>query len=125
MKITSNAIIIKNNRILMGKRRMTKKYFPGHWDIVGGHVEKGETLKEAMIREVKEEVGLKVLKFRKIGAIEEKRLRYRHHLYFIIKWKGNARNKGEFVRIRWFTKEELSKIKVGFGLKEFLSKALK
>jgi 8-oxo-dGTP diphosphatase len=30
--------------------------FPDHWDLIGGHVEAGETPEEALIREVKEEL---------------------------------------------------------------------
>jgi 8-oxo-dGTP diphosphatase len=30
--------------------------FPLHWDLFGGHVEKGETPEEALVREVKEEL---------------------------------------------------------------------
>ncbi|MDX9948536.1 MAG: NUDIX domain-containing protein [Bacteroidales bacterium] len=30
--------------------------FPHHWDMIGGHVEEGETPEEALIREVKEEI---------------------------------------------------------------------
>lgn len=30
--------------------------FPHHWDLIGGHVEEGETPEEALIREVKEEI---------------------------------------------------------------------
>ena len=32
--------------------------FPDHWDLIGGHVEEGETPDEALVREVKEELGL-------------------------------------------------------------------
>jgi 8-oxo-dGTP diphosphatase len=32
--------------------------FPNHWDLIGGHVEEGETPEEAMVREVKEELDI-------------------------------------------------------------------
>jgi 8-oxo-dGTP diphosphatase len=32
--------------------------FPDHWDLIGGHVEEGETPEEALIREVKEELNI-------------------------------------------------------------------
>ena len=32
--------------------------FPNHWDLIGGHVEQGETPEQALVREVKEEIGI-------------------------------------------------------------------
>lgn len=32
--------------------------FPNHWDLIGGHVEEGETPEEALVREVKEELNI-------------------------------------------------------------------
>ena len=42
--------------------------FPNHWDLIGGHVEEGETPEEALVREVKEEldIDLKEYSFFKI-----------------------------------------------------------
>lgn len=43
--------------VFVQKRNLTRKMFPGCWDIVGGHVEAGESLFEALKREVQEETG--------------------------------------------------------------------
>jgi 8-oxo-dGTP diphosphatase len=32
--------------------------FPNHWDLIGGHVEEGETPEQALVREVKEELDI-------------------------------------------------------------------
>jgi 8-oxo-dGTP diphosphatase len=34
--------------------------FPNHWDLIGGHVEDGETPEDALIREVKEELNIEL-----------------------------------------------------------------
>jgi len=37
--------------------------FPLHWDLIGGHVEEGETPEQALIREVKEELNIDLKEF--------------------------------------------------------------
>jgi 8-oxo-dGTP diphosphatase len=34
--------------------------FPDHWDFFGGHLEAGETPEQALVREVKEEIGIEL-----------------------------------------------------------------
>ena len=38
--------------------------FPNHWDLIGGHVEAGETPEQALVRETKEEIGLELRHWR-------------------------------------------------------------
>ena len=37
--------------------------FPNHWDLIGGHIEKGETPEEALVREVKEELDIDLMEY--------------------------------------------------------------
>ncbi|MDO9264844.1 MAG: NUDIX domain-containing protein, partial [Desulfosalsimonadaceae bacterium] len=48
------------NRLLLQKRSQNKKVAPGRWDTsVGGHVDCGETIETAMLREMEEELGIR------------------------------------------------------------------
>jgi 8-oxo-dGTP pyrophosphatase MutT (NUDIX family) len=42
-------------RVYVHRRSLTRKLFPGCWDVIGGHVEQAETLREALAREIREE----------------------------------------------------------------------
>jgi 8-oxo-dGTP diphosphatase len=55
-KVAVAALAVKDGKILLVKR----KYPPstGKWSLPGGHVELGERLEEAVLRELKEETGV-------------------------------------------------------------------
>ena len=53
----------RDGRFLITKRVMTKSWAPGWWAVSGGACQAGETSKEAVLREVKEETGLDVSEF--------------------------------------------------------------
>lgn len=64
----ANAIIIWNNRILLEKRRDCDL-----WGLVGGGVKPQETPLDAIVREIREELGIRVSKdqFKKLGVYGE------------------------------------------------------
>jgi ADP-ribose pyrophosphatase YjhB (NUDIX family) len=53
-----DGVYVKDGKILLLKRNVEP--FKGCWHVVGGHVEEDESLKDAVIREFKEETSLDV-----------------------------------------------------------------
>ncbi|MFT4416773.1 NUDIX domain-containing protein [Fredinandcohnia humi] len=61
------AVILDNeNRVLLQKRADV-----GLWGLPSGHVEKGETVRDAVIREIKEETNLDIEVIKLIGVYSE------------------------------------------------------
>lgn len=50
-------ILDPRGRAFLQRRGPHRSLFPGCWDLVAGHVEPGETLREALAREIREETG--------------------------------------------------------------------
>ena len=61
--------ILKENQVLLQKASETKKIFPGYYNGVGGHIERGETPLEGARRELQEETGLSCEDLRLTGTI--------------------------------------------------------
>jgi 8-oxo-dGTP diphosphatase len=61
------AIILENARgefLLALRDNKSWIPFPNHWDLIGGHVEEGETPEEALVREIKEELDIDFTDYR-------------------------------------------------------------
>lgn len=67
--IGANAIIVKDGKILLGRRGKEPK--AGSWSTIGGFVELGESLEEALAREVMEEIGCKVVATKYLCSIPQ------------------------------------------------------
>ena len=51
-------IVNDQKQILLTRRSFEKRYAPGMWENPAGHVQKGETCEDAIIRELREETGI-------------------------------------------------------------------
>ena len=90
-------VLINQNKVLL-LRRYNTGYEDGNYSLVAGHVEPNETIKDALVREAKEEVGIDVfsndLNF--IRIIHRKSLDNRIYLDFFFRsecWTGQPSNR--------------------------------
>ena len=92
-KATVTAIIIKDNKLLLLKRN--EEPFKNCWDLPGGFLEQGETPEEAVVRELKEELGISRIALTCIKTLpdtytwKEKKIPIVSHFYT---GKGNPAN---------------------------------
>lgn len=104
------AVYIINNKgqTLLQKRSPLKRFDPNKWGLCAGHVESGETLDEAVLREASEELGLK-LNINDLNVLDEKEIRIRESnshirkVYYVICNEENfVIQKEEISEVRWF-----------------------
>jgi 8-oxo-dGTP diphosphatase len=114
---TVGALICRDGKVLLGFRSPTKKSWPNHWDTIGGRVEEGETLDAALVREMREEVGVTPTQFRLIATFQEKQPAIHgdalHHVYAVTGWEGGepANICDEHSELKWFTLDEMRGLK--------------
>jgi 8-oxo-dGTP diphosphatase len=99
------AILLKDEALLLGRRAAHRSY-PDCWDLIGGHVEPGETLEQTLVREVEEETGVTPVQFAKLTLLRAEGIEL--HIYRVNAWSGGspALHGDEHVELRWFTAEE-------------------
>ena len=109
--LSNMCMVYKDERILVIDR--VKSDWPG-LSFPGGHVEKGETLEESVIREIKEETGL-TLHSVKFCAVKEwdrgNDIRYLGLLYKSDDFSGEIKSSEEG-KVFWINKSEINNYKL-------------
>ena len=115
---TVGAMFINSDgAVLLGLRSPAKRTWPGCWDIIGGHVEEGESLEDALVRESREEVGVVPRRFKLIARFKERLPEIHgdalHHVYAVTRWQGGnpARVCDEHTELKWFSIDEMLLLK--------------
>jgi 8-oxo-dGTP diphosphatase len=125
------ALIIEGNRILLVERG--KEPLKGYWSLPGGILEVGESLDQAIRREVLEETGLVIEPvevvelFERIMRDDEGRTEYHYLLvdYLCRVTGGTLEAADDASRAAWFDKEELTGLKLTQGTLPVILKAFK
>jgi 8-oxo-dGTP diphosphatase len=115
MKLAIVALIIKDGKILCISRRHDKTIF----GLIGGKVDQGETLPQALVREAKEEAGITIHHSVPIYKRVElgdgaNPVDFESHCYYATDWSGEPKDSEEG-KIAWLTAEEVCYTKAAFG----------
>ena len=120
----------EQNRVLLIRRGTAPLL--GEWSLPGGVLECGETLREAVVREAREETGLVVETDEMLGVYERLirgdagRVRYHYVLIdFLCRPVGGDLKAGsDAADVRWFTREELPALNLADDTNDVVLKGL-
>jgi len=125
------AVIVRDNRVLLIRRGQPPLL--GEWSLPGGVLECGETLRQATIREAREETGLIVETGELLGVYErvvhseDGRVRYHYVLidFLCRAVAGEPEAGSDAAEVNWFASEELDSLNLPTDTREVIEKGLK
>lgn len=107
------------NRGFVHRRGPGRRLFPGTWDVVGGHVEPGESPHEALAREIEEETGWGLRRIEAMVAdwTWETDGKVRHELDYLVEVEGDLsaprRESGKHDAFAWVGPDDLDLLMEG------------
>lgn len=105
----SKAIIKKDNRFLLLKRRPDSQTFPDTWDLPGGKHDEGESPRQAVVRETREETGYDIDPGEEIKKdwYRDGDAEYLYHYFITHHIQGELRLSTDHTASLWLTMEEM------------------
>lgn len=110
------AFVVEREKILLGKRSATRRFYPDIWDVFGGHIEPNESREDALRRELLEELGIAPVEMRFLLTVDEPDRAANgdgvYHFYLFTAFAGEPRNlqPDEHERVEWFEFDEALKL---------------
>lgn len=107
------AAIVRDGKLLLGHRHPERRWYPDCWDLIGGHIELGETAADAIRRECREELTIAIREPRPIEipfSAEDANL----HGFLVTRWDGTPMNAApdEHDDLAWFTVADLPSLRL-------------
>ena len=101
-------MLIRDNHILVERRSLSKQLLPGVLAIPGGHVNVGESVEQALVRELFEELGIVPQRYAPVCTLLHEAEEHRRLYYFAVEqWTGTI-NAQEADSIQWLPLDDLT-----------------
>lgn len=118
-RVIVSAVIEKDGDLLFGKKKPDIGPYPNTWHLIGGGVDDGEALAEAIKREIKEEAGIAVKISESLGFDDDyepnKHGEITHYIFLVFLAKyvsGEIKADDDIERLEWIPREKLSQIEL-------------
>ncbi len=111
MKRCACGVLVRDGRVLLGKRAADRTLYPGVWDVFGGHQEGAESIAETLVRELEEELDVTPLDYVELAVLDEPQPdvygERAYHFFVVTAWRGPGPTMlgDEHTEIGWFTVE--------------------
>lgn len=102
------AALVRGGRILVGHRHPRRLNYPNCWDLIGGHIEAGESAADALRRECREEIGVEIQTFSPL-ALSNGDPQLDLSAFVVTDWTGEPTNRApdEHDDLQWFGRDDL------------------
>lgn len=107
------AALVSNGKLLLAHRHPSRRWYPDCWDLIGGHIEVGESPEQAVRRECREEIAVdvSVLQLLNLDLTDPALVA---HAFLVTGWAGRPTNAApdEHDAIGWFTADDFPRLRL-------------
>lgn len=110
----AGGVVVEHDRVLLCLRHPNRESFPDVWDVPGGHVEPGESPRQTLHRELREELGVDAMIEEPWHRLVDDDMGIDLSLWRIRQWRGEVCNLAphEHQRLQWFTAADLHSLEL-------------
>ncbi len=108
MHYVSCGMLVRAGRVFLVHRSPSKARYPNVWDFPGGHLEPGENGRQALVRELREELSVKITPPAGKAILTRQDAEFFQEVWLVEKWDGDIVNAApdEHDAIGWFSLDE-------------------
>jgi 8-oxo-dGTP diphosphatase len=121
------AMLVLDGAVLLCHRSTDRQWYPDTWDLPGGHIEPKETAQAALVRELREELGITLMEPLGHHSFSRTTEAFEMWVWITSQWTSSPSNCAphEHNEIGWFTPEDVLSLELADpGYRLWIAEAL-
>jgi mutator protein MutT len=113
----SCGLLVRAGRVFLVHRSPSKAWYPNVWDLPGGHLEPGETNRQALVRELREELSVEIAPTSGNALLTRQEAGLFLEVWRVEEWDGDIINAApdEHDAVGWFSLDEALSLDLADG----------